>query len=176
MEKVGVCGLVWSGDESSRQEEVVEGDSYRTAKWDGRRVEGCACVDFRAFWTTQRHDGSDVRSTFVEDELWCGGYEVSAKHFETNLQTISAGLSLSMTIIGARHVGQSREGLSARSCECTTGVICNNRRQTSSRTDRWEFAMKPKCRIRTKPFGSTCRRNRRMNSSAETVIFFCLLP
>jgi hypothetical protein len=132
--------------------------------------------DFRPFCETETHDRADVRSAPVENELWCARYEVSAKHVETSLQTISAGLSLLMTIIGARHVAQSREGLSALSSECATGVMCSKRRQTSSKVDRWEFAMKPKCRIRTKPFGSTCRRNRRMNSSAETVIFFCLLP
>src|SRR5436190_20721977 len=30
--------------------------------------------------------------------------------------------------------------------------------------------MNPKCRVRTNPCGSTCNKNRRMNSSAERVI------
>src|SRR5262249_41872100 len=115
----------------------------------------CVEVGVPALWETKTHDRGDVGCTSGEDELWCGHYEVCVKHFETNLQTIAAGLSLSMTIIGPRHLGQRREGPLDESSEHKTGVINSNRRQMPRSAVRWEFAMKPKCRIRTNPFGST---------------------
>jgi hypothetical protein len=46
----------------------------------------------------------------------------------------------------------------------------------SSDVDRLRLAKSPKCRMRTSPLGRTWMRNRRTNSSAETVMTFCLLP
>jgi len=41
---------------------------------------------------------------------------------------------------------------------------------------RTRLARKPKCLIRTNPAGRTCRRNRRMNSTAFRVIVFDFPP
>ena len=155
---------------------IVGDDACSTAECDRCSVAARADVRSPGNCLAETHDRADVRCASVNDELFNARYDVSAKHFETNRQIISAGLSLSLTLIGARHVGQSRDGLSTPASDCRTGGISSNRRQMSRRADRWEFAMKPKCRMRTNDLGSTCRRNRRMNSSAERVIFFCLLP
>src|SRR3954447_23241117 len=48
--------------------------------------------------------------------------------------------------------------------------------QTDNNDLRRRLARKPKKRMRTKPCGRTWRRKRRRNSSAVTVISFCLLP
>lgn len=52
----------------------------------------------------------------------------------------------------------------------------SNSRQRGSRLARRRLARKPKLRMRTKPRGSRCKRNRRRNSSAVRVISFLLLP
>ena len=48
--------------------------------------------------------------------------------------------------------------------------------QISTSRARLRLARNPKWRIRTKPRGNTCKRKRRRNSSALTVIFRFLLP
>jgi len=49
-------------------------------------------------------------------------------------------------------------------------------RQRESASPRLRLAKNPKWRMRTKPLGRTWIRNRRRNSSAETVMIFCLPP
>jgi hypothetical protein len=178
-----VADAVGYGESTGMRLDMVTGGTiFKSARWLSMRDVGVgsrfleACGDLVKFdggqFMRSRHTSAlTYRRTSFRAKVGIG-YDVSEKHFETNRQAISAGLRLSMTIIGVRQVGHSRDELLAASSARTTGVICNNRRQTSRRADRWEFAMKPKCRIRTKPFGSTCRRHRRANSSAETVIFF----
>jgi len=41
---------------------------------------------------------------------------------------------------------------------------------------RLRLAKMPKWQMRTSPLGKTWMRNRRRNSSAETVMIFCILP
>jgi hypothetical protein len=68
---------------------------------------------------------------------------------------------------------------------CTTGVetgtsgscsTCSNCRASCSILERRGPARNPKKRIRTKPRGKVCSKNRRRNSSLETVILRFLLP
>jgi hypothetical protein len=54
--------------------------------------------------------------------------------------------------------------------------VCNSARQVVANCARCRLAIQPKCRMRTKPRGSTCKRKRRMNSCAVSVIFRFLLP
>jgi len=54
-------------------------------------------------------------------------YEVSEKDCETNLQAICAAVSLSITVIGARQIGQSRVAfVVVTSFDCAEGAIANN--------------------------------------------------
>jgi hypothetical protein len=59
-----------------------------------------------------------------------------------------------------------------------TGVCLasSSARQRSSRTCRWQWASRPKRRMRTKPFGSACSRKRRRNSHGASRIVRCRLP
>jgi len=82
--------------------------------------------------------------------IWDRRYEVSEKHFETNLQAISAGLSLLRTIIGVWQVGHTQAEMIGATSVGTTGAISNKRRHSSRDADRWGLAIKPKCRIRDK--------------------------
>jgi hypothetical protein len=52
----------------------------------------------------------------------------------------------------------------------------HRRRQLHRQRERNRFARKPKYRILTKPFGNTCRKKRRKNSVANSVILRCLPP
>jgi hypothetical protein len=101
---------------------------------------------------------------------------VSEKHVETNLHITAAAASLSTTVISPPHFGQSQDDtVGAISVDRITGAIFRRWRQKSSDKDRWYLAMKPKYHMRTKSLGNTCRRNRRMNLEAESVIKRCLL-
>ena len=53
---------------------------------------------------------------------------------------------------------------------CGGGSAWMSRRHTGSSTERWRVLRIPKCRIRTKPLGSTCKRKRRRNSSSGRLI------
>ena len=47
------------------------------------------------------HVGVGVQRHVSENSIVNLGYDVSEKHFETNLQAICAAVSLSMTVMGA---------------------------------------------------------------------------
>src|SRR5579859_2920645 len=53
---------------------------------------------------------------------------------------------------------------------CDFGTEFSNCEHSGSNAVRWQLARKPKLRMRTKPRGSTWRRNRRKNSSTGIVI------
>src|SRR5579863_4174424 len=69
------------------------------------------------------------------------------------LQTGQSGRCGSMTVASTVHGGSSW-------------------RQYGTIFFRMRLERNPKCRILTKPLGSTCRRNRRMNSTASSDIYF----
>ena len=57
-----------------------------------------------AFGTMRRletHLGADVRRRVIPELVWIFVYDVSEKHFETNLHVICIAVSLSVTIMGA---------------------------------------------------------------------------
>ena len=64
----------------------------------------------------------------------------------------------------------------AASIAAATGGVASKVRARVTRAARQVFARNPDWRMRTKPRGSTCNKNRRMNSSAERVILRFLLP
>ena len=49
-------------------------------------------------------------------------------------------------------------------------------RQSDTFSSRCRFASNPKCRMRTKPLGITCCRNRRTNSTPSSVMTFLVFP
>src|SRR5262252_2117801 len=133
-------------------------------------------AEFGTMARLRTHVGVDVRRHVIFESVWDLVYDVSEKHSEANLQVTWAAVSLSMIMMGVWQTGHNQELVEAASIDRRTGVIPNSLRQSSMDADRWELAMKPKCRMRTKPLGSTCTRKRRMNSAAETIINRCLLP
>ena len=56
----------------------------------------------------ERHVGAGVQRHVINDWIVASRYDVSEKHFETNLHEICAAVSLWMTVIGARQIGQSQ--------------------------------------------------------------------
>ena len=89
---------------------------------------------------------------------------------------IWAAVSLSITSIGPPHVGQIQKagartgrgpGGLTRFDSCTES---SKRAQSGSNRARRRLARRPKLRMRTKPRGSRWSRNRRRNSSMESVI------
>ena len=88
-------------------------------------------------------------------------------------------VSLSMTIIGPPQSGQvqvPRVGCGAvgGEGECGRGLVSRVWRHRVNNPARRRLARKPKERMRTKPRGSVCSRNRRRNSSAVTVMSRCV--
>ena len=47
------------------------------------------------------HVGADVQRHVMRTSIWNLRYDVSEKHFETNLHVICTAVSLSMTVMGA---------------------------------------------------------------------------
>ena len=84
---------------------------------------------------------------------------------------ISTAVSLSMTCIGPPHFGQNQRSLEsllpARSCS-VCGADPSKRKQSGRGLARRRLAKKPKFRMPTKPWGSTCNRKRRRNSSRKS--------
>ena len=89
---------------------------------------------------------------------------------------IWAAVSLSITSIGPPHLGQVQKagartgrgpGGLTRFDSCTES---SRRAQSGSNRARRRLAKRPKLRMRTKPRGSRWSRNRRRNSSTESVI------
>ena len=90
---------------------------------------------------------------------------------------ISAAVSLSTTIIGPPHLGQDQRSLGpAVETACSVGGAApSSWKQSGKVVARLRLARKPKFRMRTKPSGSRCNRNRRKNSSSDRVSNFCSL-
>src|ERR1039458_1481041 len=61
-----------------------------------------------------------------------------------------------------------------RDCGVVGAPAGSNRLQIGTSAPRRRLARKPKCRIRTKPPGSTCSKNRRKNSSTGKLRSRCL--
>ena len=83
-----------------------------------------------------------------------------------------AGVNICTIIILVPQLGQSQaDGSGNGSVFCFSAVIVDNSFRHSSRHRvRKRFVRKPKKRIRTNPFGNTCRTNRRKNSVASSFI------
>src|ERR1700737_1117381 len=91
---------------------------------------------------------------------------------------ISAAVSLSMTNIGPPHLGQSRGMLGSLGGKSPPSDCCgqpSKGKESGNRVARRRLARKPKLRMRTKAFGSTCKRKRRRNLSTVRVSNFCSL-
>src|SRR5579859_1647311 len=89
---------------------------------------------------------------------------------------IWAAVSLSITLMGPPQTGQVQKARVSASLGmgwvlgCDFGTEFSNCEHSGSNAVRWQLARKPKLRMRTKPRGSTWRRNRRKNSSTGIVI------
>jgi hypothetical protein len=93
----------------------------------------------------EAHVDADVRGHVEKRSIENLLYEVSWKHFGTNLQINCAAVNLSTIVIVPPHVGQTQdETARAISVERITGAIPKRCRQRSSEEDRWKLAMKPK--------------------------------
>src|SRR6267142_3073626 len=86
-------------------------------------------------WT---HIGVDVQRHAGSPRVCSLAYDVSEKHFETNLHLIWAGVNLSTRVMGAWQVGHRHvEGDEIVSGEGESGAIASNRRQSSNEEERW---------------------------------------
>ena len=88
----------------------------------------------------------------------------------------------STSSIGPLHRGHSQDGracCSAWDVACLSGcadTASSTWKQTGRSLERLRVLRKPKCRMRTKPGGNTCKRNRRKNSLTCKLISRLLFP
>ena len=71
---------------------------------------------------------------------------------------------------GHTQIGRATSGTVVAAAGAAGGLACNSSKQRGSRVARRRWAKKPKCRIRTKPLGRTCKKKRRRNSSTRSRI------
>src|SRR6266851_9103290 len=77
---------------------------------------------------------------------------------------------------GQRQVTRDAVLLGFTADELELGDAASSSRHKGNSFERRRLARKPKLRMRTKPHGNTCKKNRRRNSSACIVIFRLRLP
>ena len=84
------------------------------------------------------HVGTDVQRHIAKRLIDGVRYEVSEKHFETNLHIICAGVSVSTMFMVPPHLGQSQDDpVIGISFARVTVAISSRWRQSSSDKDRW---------------------------------------
>ena len=81
-----------------------------------------------------------------------------------------------MTIIVAPQLGQCQLEAVSEEVSGSGSSLASSCLQSGRERARNRFARKPKYRILTNPFGSTCRKKRRKNSVPSSVIVRCLPP
>ena len=81
---------------------------------------------------------------------------------------VSAAVRVWTTIIGPPHLGQDQRSLGpvVEACCSVCGAPPSSWKESGKVVARLRLARKPKLRMRTKPFGSRCKRKRRKNSSS----------
>ena len=109
-------------------------------------------------------------------------YEVSTRFGAPGDRSRSCwAVSFSTSTIGPPQQGQRQVARVAVLTGSTTdelesAEVVSNCWHKGNSFERRRLARKPKLRMRTKPRGNTCRKNRRRNSSAGMVIFRLRLP
>ena len=154
-------------------------ESVRSAKADASCHGGHPAIMARKYAAggserRRAHNGIGMRGARRWDATEARHHEESKKHREWS----SCGVMRLRIVIKAPQRGQCQvepdsEGVSGGDSEATEA---RSWRQSASRSVRKRLARNPKWRMRTKPFGNMCRKKRRRNSMAWSVITRDLLP
>src|SRR5262249_44355458 len=171
---------------------LLLGDTGRERVWGGR-VDGSGDGSGAASRTCSRGyeqdsdgpEGATTRARYQQKRLrWKPRWRMAQEESTGGLLRVScqivSGESFSTTIMGVAHSGHRKTaGLRFELSGAERwgwGASCARRRQRGRSLPRRRLARNPKERMRTKPRGRTCKRNRRRNSGPDSVMILFLFP